>query len=215
MEEGIFYKRGSKSDFAGADMLPNGEDIPRIIITDIRFHETITVNGRPDKERWTAHFAENPFCNKPFLLNATNKARIAKAFWNTPVEDGTPCAGRINLLHNIAVRLTSEIAKDVANGGETLGLRISKYAAASDEEMNQWLIEHGFKVAPAAPAKKKVVTEDKIQKTIDWAKEKGMTFEQVAERFEFADETVAIAVQDGLTPAAPAQPEPTDNDLPE
>lgn len=215
MEEGIFYKRGSKSDFAGADMLPNGEDIPRIIIKDIRFHETITVNGRPDKERWTAHFADNPFCNKPFLLNATNKARIAKAFWNTPVEDGTPCAGRINLLHNIAVRLTSEIAKDVANGGETLGLRISKYAAASDEEMNQWLIDHGFKQAPAAPAKK-MITEDVLEKTVAWAKEKGMTFEQVAERFTFADETIENAVHDALTPAAQSpDPAPADNDLPE
>lgn len=199
MEEGIFYKRGSKSDYAGADMLPNGEDIPRLIITDIRFHESIMVNGRQDKERWTAHFAENPFCNKPFLLNSTNKARIAKAYWNTPVEDGTPCAGRINLLHNIAVRLTAETARDVANGGETLGLRISKYPAASEEEMQRWLVEHGLSAAPA-PAVRKVVTEDKIDATVKWAKEKGFGIEQIKERFDIASQEVEDALIDALTP---------------
>lgn len=198
MEQGIFYKRGSKSDYAGADMLPNGEDIPRIIITEIRFHETLMINGRQDKERWTAVFASNPFCDKPFLLNSTNKSRIAKAFWNTKVEDGTPCNGRINLLHNIAVRLTAETARDVANGGETMGLRVSKYPAASEEEMQQWMVSHGY---AAAPAKKKVITADKVDAIVAWAKKNGLTIEGIKEKYDFGGQEVEDAVMDALSGA--------------
>ena len=209
MEEGIFYKRGSKSDYAGVDMLPNGKDIPRLVITDIRFHETLMINGRQDKERWTAHFAPNPFCNKPFLLNSTNKSRIAKAFWDTPVEDGTACAGRINLLHNIPVRLTAEVARDVANGGETLGLRISRYPAASEEEMQQWLVENGYAQAPA-PAAKKVITEDKVGVIVEWALKNGLDMAAIKAKYDFESQTVEDAVADGIA----AKPQDSD-DLPE
>lgn len=196
MEEGIYYKRGSKSDFAAVDMLPQGKDIPRIIIEEIKFHENITINGRKEKEQWTARFAPNPFCNKEMVLNSTNKTRIAKAFWNDAVEDGTPCEGRINLLKNIAVRLTKEEARDVQNGGTTWGLRISRLPAASEQEMQKWMQEHGY--APATPAQKKVIQENQVQTIVDWAKKNGFGIEKIAEKYDFESDTVKQAIIDAL-----------------
>ena len=196
MEEGIYYKRGSKSDFAAVDMLPGGQDIPRIVIEKITFHENITINGRKETEIFTAKFAQNPWCNKEMVLNSTNKARIAKQHWNDVVEDGTSCEGRINLLKNIAVRLTKEEARDVQNGGTTFGLRISRIGPASEEEMAKWMVDHGY---AQAPAQKKVVTEDKVQAVVDWAVKNGLTIEQVAEKYDFASDTVKDAIIDGLS----------------
>ena len=210
MEEGIYYRRGSKSDFAAVDMLPGGADIPRIVIEKITFHEDITINGRKEKEIFTAKFAPNPWTDKEFVLNSTNKTRIAKQHWNDTVEDGTACEGRINLLKNIAVRLTKEEARDVQNGGTTYGLRVSKIAPASEEEMAKWMVEHGF-AKPAVPAKKKVITEDKIQVIVDWAKNQKLSIDQVAAKYDFASDTVRDAIADALTPATE---EPKD-DLPE
>lgn len=197
MEQGVYYRRGSKSDFAAVDMLPGGADIPRIVIEKITFHEDISINGRKDKEIFTAKFAQNPWCNKEMVLNSTNKSRIAKMYWNTPVEDGTPCEGRINLLKNIAVRLTKEEARDVQMGGTTYGLRISKIGPASEQEMQKWMVEHGFaKPAPAAP-QKKVLPEDKVQAVIDWAREKGKTVADLEALYEMS-QPVHDAVVDAL-----------------
>ena len=195
MEEGIYYKRGSKSDFAAVDMLPGGQDIPRIIIEEIKFHEQLTINGRKETECWTAKFAPNPWCNKEFVLNSTNKTRIAKQHWNDTVEDGTACEGRINLLKNIAVRLTKEEARDVQNGGTTYGLRISRLGPASEEEMAKWMVEHGY--APA-PASRKVITEDKIDAIVAWARKNGLNIEQIAEKYDFASDDVRQSVVDNL-----------------
>lgn len=211
MEEGIYYRRGSKSDFAAVDMLPGGVDIPRIVIEKITFHEDITINGRKEKEIFTAKFAPNPWTDKEFVLNSTNKTRIAKQHWNDTVEDGTPCEGRINLLKNIAVRLTKEEARDIQNGGTTYGLRVSKIAPASEEEMAKWMVEHGF---ATSPARKKVIQESNIQAVVDWAKKNGLTIDQVAAKYDFASDTVRDAIADALVPAAPTQEEPKD-DLPE
>lgn len=197
MEEGVYYKRGSKSDFAAVDMLPGGADIPRIVIEKITFHEDITINGRKDKEIFTAKFAQNPWCNKEMVLNSTNKSRIAKLYWNTPVEDGTPCEGRINLLKNIAVRLTKEEARDVQMGGTTYGLRVSKIPPASEQEMAKWMVDHGYAAAPA-PASKKVIQEDQVQKIVDWAKQNKLSVDQVAEKYDFASDTVKQAIIDAL-----------------
>lgn len=204
MEEGIYYKRGSKSDFASVDMLPGGKDIPRIVIEEIKFHEKLTINGRKETEQWTARFAPNPWCNKEMVLNSTNKTRIAKAHWDDPVEDGTPCEGRINLLKHIAVRLTKEEARDVQNGGTTWGLRISRIGPASEEEMSRWMVDHGY-AQPAAPTQRKVITEDKIQVTVDWAKKNGKTLDDIAAMYDFESDAVRDAVADALS----------DNDLPE
>ena len=192
---GTYSKRGSKSDFAAVDMLPGGKDIPRIIITKITFHEQITINGRKESEIFTATFEQNPWCNKDFVLNSTNKARIAKAHWNDIVEDGTACEGRIDLLKNIAVRLTKEEARDVQNGGTTFGLRISRIGPASEEEMAKWMVEHGY---AQAPAQKKVITEDKIQVTVDWAKKNGKTIVDIADMYDFESDAVKQAIIDQL-----------------
>ena len=185
MEEGIYYKRGSKSDFAAVDMLPGGQDIPRIVIEKITFHENITINGRRETEIFTARFAQNPWCNKEMVLNSTNKTRIAKAHWNDIVEDGTPCEGRINLLKNIAVRLTKEEARDVQNGGTTWGLRISKLNPASEQEMRQWMVDHGYAVA-----ERKVITADKIEVVVKWAKDSNLDIDQIAERYDFETDEI-------------------------
>lgn len=193
---GTYYKRGSKSDFAAVDMLPGGKDIPRIIITKITFHEQITINGRKESEIFTATFEQNPWCNKDFVLNSTNKARIAKAHWNDIVEDGTACEGRIDLLKNIAVRLTKEEARDVQNGGTTFGLRISRIGPASEEEMAKWMVEHGY---AQAPAKKKVITEDKIQVIVDWAQKNRKTIDDIAAMYDFESDTVRQAIIDQIS----------------
>ena len=129
MEEGIYYKKGGKTEFAGVEMLPEGKDIPRIIIENITYHEILTVSGKQEKGMWTATFVKNPYTNLPILLNSTNRKRIAKQFWETKMEDGTICQGRINLLRHIPVRLTMETTRDVSDGGTTVGLRISKIPA--------------------------------------------------------------------------------------
>ena len=189
---GTYYKRGSKSDFAAVDMLPGGKDIPRIVITKITFHEQITINGRKETEIFTATFAPNPWCNKDFVLNSTNKARIAKAHWNDIVEDGTACEGRIDLLKNIAVRLTKEEARDVQNGGTTFGLRISKMGPASEAEMQKWMVDNGF----AQP--KKVITDDKVSVILEWANKNGLTIDDIAKQYDFASEDVRKEIVDNL-----------------
>lgn len=191
MEKGIYYKRGSKSDFASVDMLPDGKDIPRIIIKEITFHEQLKINGRSETECWTAKFEKNPWTDKEFVLNSTNRTRIAKAFWDYKVEDGTPCEGRINLLRDIAVGLTKEEARDVQNGGTTWGLRISKIPAITEEKMKKWMIENGF-------SDKKVITADKIDKVVEWAKKNGKMFEDIASMYDFADDSVREAIADSL-----------------
>lgn len=194
MEEGIYYKRGSKSDFASVDMLPNGKDIPRIVIESITFHEKISINGRKETEIFTAKFAPNPWCNKEFVLNATNKARIAKAHWNDRVEDGSICEGRINLLKNIAVRLTKEEARDVQLGGTTFGLRISKIEPASEQEMAKWMVDNGYAPQPQQKAKKDI-TEDKIPAVVAWMQEKGKTLADVENLFNMSEDVKAKLVQ--------------------
>lgn len=201
MEEGIYYKRGSKSDFASVDMLPGGKDIPRIVIEEIKFHDKLTINGRKETECWTARFEKNPWCNKEFVLNSTNKTRIAKQFWNHVVEDGTACEGRINLLKNIAVRLTKEEARDVMNGGTTYGLRISRIPAATEQDMLNWLEENGYEASDRA--KKKVITEDKIQVIVDWAKANGKSIDDIAAMYGFESESVHDAIVDALSEDLP------------
>lgn len=198
MEQGVYYRRGSKSDFASVDMLPGGKDIPRIVIESISFHENISINGRKETEIFTAHFAPNPWTDKDFVLNSTNKTRIAKAHWNDKVEDGTPCEGRINLLKNIAVRLTKEEARDVQNGGTTYGLRISKFDPASEQEMQKWMVDNGYVQAPAA---KKELPADKVDAVIAWAKKNHKTMADIEKLYEMSDEmkkSISVAISDDI-----------------
>lgn len=181
MEEGIYYKKGSKSDYAGVEILGDSGVIPRAVIEEIKFHDTLKVQGKNERERWTCKFQG---IEKRVLLNSTNKKRIAKRFWETPVADGTPCHGRINLLSGLglAVRLDSEPCRDPSDGTMTVGLRIS-------------LIDP----APAPQqAQKKVIQENQVQTIVDWAKKNGKTIEYIASMYDFASETVKNAIVDAL-----------------
>lgn len=177
-EVGIYYRAGGKLSHAGCEMLPNGKDIERIIIERIEFKDNETINGRNEQGVWLAHFAQNPYTKLPMVLNATNRKRIAKLF--------PQCNGYINLLKNVAVRLTREKCRDVQDGGETFGLRISKIPAAAAP------------VAPApAPAVKKTLSADNIDKVVEWAKSKGKTIDDIKAAYVMPEE-VENAIMDAL-----------------
>lgn len=178
MEEGIYWKRGAKSDYAGVEILGDSGVIPRAIIEDITFHENLKVQGKNESERWTCKFQG---IEKRVLLNSTNRRRIAKRFWDTPVADGTPCHGRINLLSGLglAVRLDSEPCRDPSDGTMTVGLRIS-------------LLD------PAPAEQKKAIQESQVQTIVDWAKKNGYGIEQIAEKYDFASDAVKQAIIDAL-----------------
>lgn len=175
-QENIHYRKGGKLTHCGVECLPDGQDIPRIVIERIEFKDKESINGRVEEGVWIAHFAPNPYTDLPFILNATNRKRLVKQF---PECDGYPAR-----LKNIAVRLTKERCRDVQDGGETWGLRISKLPAAEE--------------AAPAPAQKKVITEDKVQVIVDWARKGGLTIDQVAKQYDFESDTVKQAIIDAL-----------------
>lgn len=181
MEQGIYWKKGAKSDYAGVEILGDSGVIPRAIIEDITFHENLKVQGKNESERWTCKFQG---IEKRVLLNSTNRRRIAKRFWDTPVADGTPCHGRINLLSGLglAVRLDSEPCRDPYDGTMTVGLRIS-------------LLDP---VPAPQPAQKKVIQENQVQVIVDWAKKNGFGIDKVAEIYDFASDSVRNAIVNGL-----------------
>ena len=180
-QRNIHYRVGGKLTHCGVECLPEGKDIERIIIARIEYKESEMINGRTENGVWVAHFADNPYTKLPLILNSTNRKRLVKLY--------PECDGYLARLENVAVRLTKEKTRDVQDGGETWGLRISKIPAAAAP-------------APSQPAQKKVVTEDKVQATIDWAKKNNMTFEQVAAKFDFENEAVrnslAVALSDDI-----------------
>lgn len=173
----IHYRTGGKLTHAGVEMLPEGKDIERIIIARIEYKESEMINGRTENGVWIAHFAPNPYTTLPMLLNATNRKRLVKLF---PECDGYPAR-----LENIAVRLTKERTRDVQDGGETWGLRISKNPAAE---------------APAQPhpQAKKVITVDKVQTVVDWAKKNSKTIDDIAAMYDFESDIVKQAIIDAL-----------------
>lgn len=187
-QENIHYRAASKATHSGVEVLRGERDIPRIIIERIEYVENISINGRTEKCAFVAHFQPgNGFAELPMIVNQTNARRLTKLY--------PDCQGYLARLHNVAVRLTSEPCKDPNGGGQTVGLRISQIPAASEEEMAKWMVEHGY---AHAPAKKKVVTEDKVQAVVDWAKKNGLTIEQIADKYDFASDTVKDAITDGL-----------------
>lgn len=174
-QRNIHYRKGGKLTHAGVECLPEGKDIERIIIARIEYKESEMINGRTENGVWIAHFAPNPYTTLPMLLNATNRKRLVKQF---PECDGYPAR-----LENIAVRLTKERTRDVQDGGETWGLRISKLPAAP---------------APAARPQRKTIQEEQVQTIVDWAKKNGKTIEDIAALYDFASETVKNAIVDAL-----------------
>lgn len=170
-QENIHYRVGGKLTHCGVECLPQGQDIPRIVIERIEYKETEEINGRKENGVWIAHFAPNPYTKLPLILNATNRKRLIKQF---PECDGYPAR-----LKNIAVRLTKERCRDVQDGGETWGLRISKMPAAE-------------------AVAKKAIQENQIQTIVDWAKKNGYGIEKVAEKYDFASDAVKQAIIDAL-----------------
>lgn len=181
MEQGIFYKRGSQSDYIGVEVLGDSGVIPRAVIEKITFHEVLKIQGKNERERWTCKFQG---IEKEMLLNATCRKRLAKRFWDTPVADGTPCHGRINLLSGLglAVRLDYEPCRDPSDGTMTVGLRISLLDPAP---------------APQS-AQRKTIQENQVQTIVDWAKKNGKTIDQIADKYDFASDAVKQAIIDAL-----------------
>lgn len=189
-QNNIHYRVGGKLTHCGVECLPQGQDIPRIVIERIEYKESEEINGRRENGVWIAHFAPNPYTKLPFILNATNRKRLIKQF---PECDGYPAR-----LKNVAVRLTKEKCRDVQDGGDTWGLRISKFPAADAP------VAAAPAPAPApAPAEKKVVTADKVQTVIDWAKKENKTFADVAKVCDFASEDVRAAIAKALVDDLP------------
>lgn len=172
-QENIHYRVGGRLTHCGVECLPNGQDIPRIVIERIEYKEKEVINGRTEEGVWIAHFAKNPYTSLPFILNATNRKRLIKQF--------PDCEGYPARLKNVAVRLTKERCRDVQDGGETWGLRISKIPADAAE----------------APTKK-VIPESKIDTIVEWAQKNGYDFEKVAEVYDFESDTVRDAIADAL-----------------
>lgn len=173
-QRNIHYRKGGKLTHCGVECLPDGKDIERIIIARIEYKETEMINGRQESGVWLAHFAPNPYTDLPMILNATNRKRLVKQF--------PECGGYPARLENVAVRLTKELTRDVQDGGDTWGLRISKIPAAA-----------------AATTAKKIITKDKIDLVIDWAKKNGLGIDAIREKYIFSGEEVENAVIDGIT----------------
>lgn len=189
-QENIHYRTGGRLTHVGVECLPNGADIERIVIERIEYKDKESINGRVEEGVWIAYFAKNPYTNLPFILNATNRKRLVKQF---PECDGYPAR-----LKNIAVRLTKERCRDVQDGGETWGLRISKTPAA-EEKVQQ----------------KKVITEDKVQVVIEWAKKNGKTLADIEAMYNFASDKVVRDLADAIGLGSAVPPTRAEDDLPE
>lgn len=186
-QENIHYRAASKATHSGVEVLKGHKEVPRIIIERVEYVENISINGRTEKCAFVAYFQpNNGFAELPMIINQTNARRLTKLY--------PDCQGYLARLKNVAVRLTSEPCKDPNGGGQTVGLRISQIPAASEQEMQQWLVDNGY----AQPAQKKVITEDKVQVIVDWAKKNGMGIEQVAAQYDFESDTVRDAITDAL-----------------
>lgn len=120
-EKGIHYRIGGNLTHCGCECLPSGKDIEYIVIEKIDYVDETKINGRTERNVWIATFEKNPYTKLPMVLNSTNRKRLAKLY--------PDCDGYINLLKNIPVRLTREKCRDIQDGGETWGLRISRTPA--------------------------------------------------------------------------------------
>ena len=177
---GNYYRKTGIHDFCGCEILPPPKyEIERIVIDHIVFHDEIKINGQKKQNAFVAYFAPNPYTTLPFCLNSGNAKRLAKKTWSIVVEDGLECQGRIDLLHNIPVRLCRELTRDPSDGGQVYGLRISQ-------------------LDPEPEPQKKVITEDKVDTIVSWAKSKGLGIDQIAEKYDFESDAVRNAIVDAL-----------------
>lgn len=175
----IHYRVGGKLTHCGCEVLPGGKDIERIIIARIEYKESEMINGRAEKGVWVAYFAPNPYTDLPLILNATNRKRLYKMY--------PECDGYLARLENVAVRLTKERTRDVQDGGETWGLRISKNPPAD---------------APKKAAKK-VIKAENVKVVVDWAIKNGLTIGKVAATYDFESDEVRKSVESALSEDLP------------
>ena len=170
---GNYYRKTGSHDFCGCEILPPPKyEIERIVIDHIVFHNEIKINGQKKQNAFVAYFAPNPYTTLPFCLNSGNAKRLAKRTWSIVVEDGLECQGRIDLLHNIPVRLCRELTRDPSDGGQVYGLRISQLDPAPEDVPR--------------PQKKKTITEDKVDVVVDWAKKNGKTIADIEAMYEMS-----------------------------
>lgn len=171
-QENIHYRIGGKLTHCGVECLPQGNDIESIVIASIEYKEKESINGRTELGVWIAYFAENPYTKLPFILNSTNRKRLVKLF--------PECDGYLARLHNITVRLTKERCRDVQDGGETWGLRISK-----------------IKPTQVGQVEKKEILIDKVPSVIEWAKKNSKHISDIEAYYTMSD-AVRNAIIDGL-----------------
>ena len=155
------YRTGGRLTHAGVEMLPQGNDIEYVILKEIKFKESEEVAGRTEKGVWVGYFAPNPYTTLPIILNSTNRKRLFKLSGNDNIDE----------LKNYPVRLTKEKCRDVQDGGETWGLRISKLPAK----------------VPVTPVKQKPsITEENFDKAVEFLKTK--TMEELRGFYEVPEE---------------------------
>lgn len=190
-QENIHYRAASKATHSGVEVLKGEREIPRIIIERIEYVENISINGRTEKCAFVAYFQPgNGFANLPMIINQTNARRLTKLY--------PDCQGYLARLKNIAVRLTSEPCKDPNGGGTTVGLRIGQIPPASEEEMQKWMVEHGY-AQPAQPQKKEI-TADKVAVTVEWAKKNGKTIDDIAKMYNMSED-IRKQISESLAPS--------------
>ena len=118
----IHFRTGGNITHAGIEVLPSGKDIDYIVLESIEFKESERINGRTQEGVWIGHFAPNPYTSLPWVINSTNRRRLAKLF--------PECDGYLARLHNVAIRLTKEKTRDPVDGGDCWGLRVSLVPAS-------------------------------------------------------------------------------------
>lgn len=169
----IHFRTGGNITHAGIEVLPSGKDIEYIVLESIEFKERERINGRNQDGVWIGHFAPNPYTSLPWVINSTNRRRLAKLF--------PECEGYLARLRNVAIRLTKEKTRDPQDGGECWGLRVSFIPAKKTD----------------APAKK-VIQESQISAVVDWARNNGLNIDNIAEKYDFASNDVRQTIIDNL-----------------
>lgn len=169
----IHFRTGGNITHAGIEVLPSGKDIEYIVLQSIEFKERERINGRNQDGVWIGHFAPNPYTSLPWVINSTNRRRLAKLF--------PECEGYLARLRNVAIRLTKEKTRDPQDGGECWGLRVSLIPAKKTD----------------APAKK-VIQESQISAVVDWARKNGLNIDKIAEKYDFASNDVRQTIIDNL-----------------
>lgn len=176
----IHYRTGGTISHAGIEVLPSGRDIEYIVLESIEFKESEQINGRKQSGVWIGHFAPNPYTSLPWVINSTNRRRLAKLF--------PECDGYLARLHNVAIRLTKEKTRDPQDGGDCWGLRVSLIPASKPE------------------AKKKPIPAEKVQSAIDWAQTNNKTIADIEEIYSLSDEQKS-AIEKALNCAKDDLPE--------